>query len=793
MLPNNLPSPLTRFIGRDREIVTIIQLVSGDFFPSSDFPHSDFSREVNRARLVTLIGVGGSGKTRLAIEVARNLVDSLPPSGQLFTDGIWFIPLASLSTSTFLVQIILDQLNLRESPGMNPTETLAHILGKKNILLLFDNCEHLLEGCIRLFEMLLPACPGVTILATSRAALNLKGEVNYPVPPLKIVNPNERLSLANLVQCESVHLFGDRAQAVLPQFVFTEHNMRAVLQICQFLDGIPLAIELAAVRTKTLTPQEIAERLGNMLQLLRSSSPISEPRHQSLQTAFDWSWALLAMPEQVLFRRLAVFVGGWTLLAAEQVASDEHLEMRIVLDLHERLLDQSLIQRMDDARSERARYFMLQPVWQYALEKLKESGEIEQVCDRHLAYYETLAEQTWYDFLTPDWSAWPEKYAIELNNFRSSLNWSLYEGRIERGLRMTIALFHFWLEAGYLTESIEISKNLLSFPDASVPLPTRAKAFAFLANSLLRLGDHEAAITAATEALTIEKISPDTNTKAYALAALGHAYGLQGNYPQALVYLKQGLALFRESSYLPGLAWTLSRLGTVALQFGDYEQAGPPLTELAERMRESGNLMYLGYALRYCGFTLLQQGDTAGALRKFQDMLALFTKPEDVYGASLAAVAAVAIPLRQAQRAVRLLGCVSSNLEAFHTILLPYDLKLYKRNIDVLRTRLSEMVFNAAWEAGHKLTLAQAFQEALAVGDPHSSTSETPATHPLGLTGREVEVLRLVTLGFSNQEIAEHLVISRRTVHAHLRSIFDKLGVPSRTAAARQANRLNLI
>jgi len=790
MFSNNLPLQLTSFIGREREIAGVKRLLTnGDSFVPEHGRSSG-------ARLVTLTGTGGTGKTRVAMKIAEDLHGSQIPSESIFPDGIWFITLAALAPSASVTQAIMTALDMREVPGELLSETLIQRLRAKRMLLLMDNCEHLISQCAQLFEALLQKCPDVTILATSRAALNMMGEVIYPVPPMEIVNPNEQFPLTNLVQCESVRLFNDRAINVHPHFAITDQNVRAVTQICQLLDGIPLAIELAAIRVKTLTPQQIASRLGEMLQLLRTTSPTTLPRHRNLHAAFDWSHTLLTEPERILFRRLAVFAGGWTLEAAEEVTADTTISRSEIVDLHECLLDQSLIGRADNGQREHARYRMLVPVQQYALEKLAGSGEEKQIRDRHLAYFVTIAKSAWHGILTAEWLVWLERIKADIDNIRSALTWSLGEGDIEPGFQIGVALFQYWLEAVITREGIEIFQNFLHSPKATAPhlVRARAKTLAFLSLSYLRLGDHDRAVETANTALVLEAEVIDAEIKAYALAGLGHAYGLQKRFDEAFAYLNESLELFRALDHIPGQGWTLSRLGTVALHSGDYKRAEAWLSEQANLMRESGNLMYLTYAVRYEGFAILQQRRVQDALEKFLELLQLYERSEDVTPGSFTAVAATAIQIGQLKRAVKIMGFATARLESSHYTLLPYDHDVYDQTIDGLRVSLGEQAFQAGWEEGKKLTSDQAYLEALAVCNSQAvGSSESPQSDRTSLTEREIEVLRLVAQGLSNQEIADRLVISRRTVHAHLRSIYDKLDVTTRTAAAHEGLRFKLL
>lgn len=791
MLPNNLPIPLTRFIGREREIAAIQRALTGG---STGRPDPEQQGRGIPARLVTITGAGGSGKTRLAIEAARGLLEQRGQPERFFADGVWFISLASLSDPGLIDQVVASTLNLSESPRLTWVETLVNALRDTKALLLIDNCEHLGPACARLADTLLQACAHIAILATSRAPLNLMGEIIRVIPPLETPSPEDPLPANELLRYEAVRLFSDRAMAVRPQFGLTEQNAPAVLQICQQLDGIPLAIELAAVRIRMLTPQQIAGRLDDLFQLLHSTSPATIPRHQNLRLAFDWSYALLEEPERVIFRRLAAFAGGWTLEAAEQVIADERVPPGTVMGLHERLLGQSLIERADERQSRTARYRMLVPVWQYAQEKLAESGEAGAVRDRHLVYFAGMAERAQKGILSPDYPEWVDRIRREMDNVRSALRWSLGEGDIELGFRIAVALFQFWHEARLVSESIEIYQAHLDSPKASGPslLRIRGMALALLSMSHLRLADHEQAVQAADAALAIGASLRDPEIEAYGLVGLGHAYGLQARYPEALACLEKSLALFQELGNIRGQCWALSRLGTVALHMGEFERAEQWLEEMAGRSSEAGISTYVSYGLQYGGYALLYQGDIHGALQKFMQTQSSLSEWGTFSSANLAAFAAAAIATGQIVRAARLSGAAQHQIEIQRAVLLPYDLERHQDNLAALREWLGESVFQQAMEAGRKLTQAQIAEEISAIRVSPARSKGRLMRYPAGLTEREVEVLRLISLGMSNQEIAERLVISRRTVHAHVRSIFNKLDVTTRTAAAHEAARLKL-
>ena len=413
--PNNLPLELSSFVGREKELAEVRRLLES-------------------SRLLTLTGSGGCGKTRLAL-AAGELVEG-------FEDGVWVVDLAPLADPSLVPQAVASTLGVREQPGRLPTGTLSDYLGSKKVLLILDNCEHLVGACAELAEALLRSCPGLGVLATSREALGITGEVAWPVPALSLPDVRRLPDIESLLHYESAPLFVERAAAVRPTFALTEQNAVAVAQICYRLDGIPLAIELAAARAKVLSVEQIAERLDDCFRLLAAGGRTAMPRHRTLHATMDWSHELLPDEERALFRRLSVFAGGFSLEAAESVCAGEDLERDDVLELLSHLVDKSLVVTSD--RDGETRYRLLETIRQYTREKLSESGEAGQVREWHAGYYLALAEAAEPELKGERQVAWLERFERDHDNLRAAMRWLLERGESEKAARLGWALWLFW-------------------------------------------------------------------------------------------------------------------------------------------------------------------------------------------------------------------------------------------------------------------------------------------------------------------------------------------------------------
>jgi len=560
-LPNNLPVRLTSFIGREAEIAGLKELLPEN-------------------RLVTLIGAGGVGKTRLALQVAADLLDEHP-------DGVWWVDLARITDAGLVPSAVAAPLAVKEVPRQPLVETLKNDLRAKRTLILLDNCEHVVAACAELADALLHACPSLSILATSREPLGVEGEAPWRVPSLTLPDEKAPPSIESLSQYEAVRLFIERAIAVRPNFQVTNENAPAVAQICHRLDGIPLAMELAAARTRMMTPEQIAEGLMDRFHLLTGGVRTVMPRQQTLQASVDWSYNLLGEDERALLRRLSVFVGSFTLDAAEQVCSAEGSDRQQVLELLSRLVDRSLVQ-VEEAAAE-ARYRLLETIRQYGRDRLAESGEEAAVRTRHLDFYVALAERAEPELEGPGLMTWLDRLDLELGNLRAAMDWSAQAREADKGLRLTAPVWSFWLMRGHLSEGRGRFEAALS------------------------LGDDDPLLRAST------------------LIAAGTLENFYGNPVGARAFGEEALRIGRRLGDKRTAGRALTTLGTPAM-FLDPASAPALHEEAIELLRQTGDAHWLSAALRLSGVSQFLAGDLGLAHRRFQEALSVARPADDLYG-----------------------------------------------------------------------------------------------------------------------------------------------------------------
>lgn len=613
--PNNLPRPLTAFIGRERAIGELRRLLA-------------------ETHLLTVTGAGGSGKTRLSLEVAASLLDEFP-------DGVWLVECAPQADPTLVPQVLAATLGVREEAGRPLLETLVDLLRPKRVLLLFDNCEHLIDACARLTDALLRGCPEVKILSTSREILGLTGEVAYPVPPLSLPDARHLPPLVHLTEYEAIRLFLDRAVAVKPDFTLTEATAPAVAQICQRLDGIPLAIELAAARARSLSVHQITAHLDERFRLLTGGSRTALARHQTLRGLIDWSYDLLSEAERELLRRVSVFVGGWTLEGAAALCAGDGIDRFDIVDLLGRLMDKSLC--LTDDQGSDPRYRLLETIRQYGLQKLMETPEGEVVRARHRDFYLGFAEDAESRLQGPAQVEWLTRLEADHDNLRAALRWSLDRADTEPALRLGSALSLFWDTHGYVREGREWLDELLARareqPTSVVTTVGRralAKVLDGAARMRARWSEFPPATDLLTQGLAVWRELGDKHGIAEALNNLAAGATQSGDRARAKVLVAESLALFRELSDKRGTAHALNNLAEILNADGDLVSArvlfeeSVPLFEAVEDQRG------LSHALDNLGGILTTQGDYGSAEILYRKSLRLAEELGDKHAVATA-------------------------------------------------------------------------------------------------------------------------------------------------------------
>ncbi|MCI0398525.1 MAG: tetratricopeptide repeat protein [Chloroflexi bacterium] len=611
---HNLPIQLTSFIGREKEMAEIRRLLG-------------------TTRLLTLTGPGGTGKTRLALQVAGDLQE-------LFSDGLRFVELAPVTDPALVPQNVAAVLGLREEPGYPLVKTVVDYLRARSLLLILDNCEHLVAGAAELAETILRACPRVKILASSREALGIAGESTFTVPSLSLppIGSRHRPPVETLTQYEAVRLFIERAGAALPGFTVTNDNAPAVAQICHRLDGIPLAIELAAARVKTLQVEQIAARLDDRFPVLANTSRAAVPRQQTLRTLIDWSYNLLSEPERVLFRRLSVFAGGWTLPAAEAICDFRPIQNSFdVLDLLTQLANKSLVV-VERKQGAETHYHFMETIRQYAREKVLDAGEGDLARQRHWAYFLRLAEEAEPRLRDQGQQEWLDRLEVEHDNLRAALHWSLSSGQgssvwlpqepwsAEGGLRLASALWWFWFLRGYLSEGRRWFEGLLAEAGKGLPVPPARHGRALSQAGFLAFfqGDGERAAALAGEGLALARQQAgDQEGLALALFVMGNAHNGRGDRAQAAVLFQESLALFRALSNDWGVALVLNVVGWGAFLRRNYKQAEAMAKECLMLRRKLGVKVGIAAALDLLGSIARVQGHYQRAAALLEESLAL--------------------------------------------------------------------------------------------------------------------------------------------------------------------------
>lgn len=765
---HNLPAPISSFVGRDRE---------------SD----EIKRLLRETRLLTIVGPGGVGKTRLAMKVARDAAAS-------YRDGVWCVKVAPLADPGLVAQAAARTLGLSEQPGQTALTTLVGALASKDMLLVLDNCEHLVASCAQLAETLLSSCPGIQIMATSRDMLGVTGEVIENVAPFAIPEPDSYASVERLLEVDAMRLLVERVRYRQPEFQLTVENAAAAVEICRQVAGIPLAIELAAARAGALSLDQIAARLSDGIALLAGGSRTGEPRHHTLKATLDWSYDLLTPTEQTLFDRLSVFAGGWTLEAAEVIGAGEDHEVGNVLDELSRLVDQSLV--VADVMPEGdVRYRMLWPIRQYALQRLAEAGRAEEVRRRHAALFLALAARAEPKLRGPEQVHWLGRLSLERDNFRAALAWyASPDADDHTGLEFAANLWQFWYLRGYLREGREWLQKMLARAD-DPPALERARARALRGAGILASaqGDYEQAIDFLEEALALYRIQePEPGSGCGScLNSLGIIACEQGDYARATSLHDEALALRRRCGDKVDIAASLLNMGFAVNIQGDWRRSRALHEEALALGREEGNTALVALCLHNLGYITLQQNEFNQAVPLLTESLALTSDVGEKrrMASCLEGLGTAALRLDQLVRSARLYGAASALREAIGAPMYPDEQADWERIVGEVRSALGEATFTREWDKGRALPMDEAVAYAL-----HDATHEremergqaqpAPDATTSMLSNREREVVDLVALGLTSREIAKQLGITARTVDTHVGKILVKLGLSSRAQAA---------
>ncbi|MGE5251115.1 MAG: adenylate/guanylate cyclase domain-containing protein [Bacteroidota bacterium] len=732
---HNLPAQMTSFIGREREV-------------------HDIRRTLAEHRLVTLTGSGGAGKTRLAIQVGTEYVEQFP-------GGVWLAELAAVTDAGLVPQTLVSIFNLRAERRRSAVDVLIDYLNGKTALLVLDNCEHLIEACAQTGEALLKACPDLRILATSREALGIAGEFAYRVPSLYTPDPEHLPPLEELEKVEAVRLFVERAAAAKPGFALKKENAAALAQICARLDGIPLAIELAASRVKVLAPEQIARRLDDRFQLLTGGTRTALQRHQTLRALIDWSYGLLSAEEKRLFRRLAVFAGGWTLDAAEAVCGEEKGGPE-VLDLLTRLVEKSLV-FIEEFDGE-IRYHRLETIRQYSRERLLETDEVNAVRDRHLEYFVTFAELVDDRLKGGEQVRWQRRMAAELDNLRAALDWGLNRDP-DRALQIAGAANLFWTAGGYSAEGFRWTQKALEAVE-NTPLPpglrpdqrllARARALRGLTRLYLSLGDNSRARRAAEESVALYRQSPDRRGLAFALVVLAYPLEFLGERDRAeaalqesnaiaheegdvytvcrslnllarivldlyhdlglsKAYAEESIRLAREAGLRSQEAQASEILGSIANRRSDYDEARAYFRESIRVYEEMG--ARFNVTLEQSNLAHLERGlgNYEKALGYYRETIAAFRDigQTGAVAHQLECFGFIARAQSHDERAAQLFAAASALRETAGTPRTPDEEPYFEAQLRGLQQEMDPAQFGALWSRGHAMGIERAIEFAL--------------------------------------------------------------------------------
>ena len=779
---NPLPHQFSPLIGREKAVAAVLEML-----------------RLPQTRLVTLVGPGGVGKTRLALQVAAELVgDPVAPG------GVSFVELADIRDPALVIPTIASTLAVSDSGTVSPLAfLLEHLSGRAEILVL-DNLEQVPGAFVQLGE-LLTGCPSLRLLVTSRVPLRLRGEREYPVAPLRLPDLEQLSTVDQLAACEAVRLYVERAREIQPEFLLTSGNSAAVAEICVRLDGLPLAIELAAARVKLLTPQSMLARLEQRLPLLTGGARDMPMRQQTLRDTIAWSYDLLESEEQTLFRRLAVFVGGWTLEAAEAICAPGMVGAGLtVVDALDVLVRQSLVLQGEQPDGS-TRFTMLGTIGEFALDALAADPERLEVQRRHASYFLSIVdvvgpEGVISDALLPAMEEAVERIEPDVDNLRAALSWTLDRHATEPELLRTVlrgspTMIDIWRRDGRLSEGRRWIAAALQRTPGAIDRD-RGTGLGIAAYLAVEQGDYAHAHACLDEGLAISDTLDDLWLRGGTLLGIGRLAFWQGDLSRSMTAFEELSVLGRQLGIQGWQTVALEYLAGIAREQRDFSRAVALLEEALAIDQELGGIN--PYLLTALGDALLRQGNLARSRLVLTQSLQLIRPHGRTRSVAdcLESVARLAVAEGQMERAVRLLGCASQIYDELGTQPRSSERAEYDQMLDVLRSEVSSPLWEVAWEAGRAMTVDEAIDNALHF---EITLLDEPASAPLfvsvsgGLSKRQLEVLHLITEGHSNQEIATMLFISQHADANHVASILNKLGVSSRTAAVASATRQGII
>lgn len=752
---SNLPADVSSFVGRRHET-------------------SEVRRLLGRSRLVTLTGVGGVGKTRLALRVGFGL-------RRMFDDGVWLVDLSPLTDPNLIAQATAEALGIRDQSSRPAGAVLSDHLRDRRLLLILDNCEHLLQECAVLVDELMSSASNLRVLVTSRQPLNLTSEHTMPVPPLSLPNDGDQTGRAELVQSEAVTLFTERAKAVAPDFTVNADNRNAVVRICRELDGLPLAIELAAVRVRSLSPKQIVDRLSDRYRLLTSGPRAVAPRHQSLQALVDWSYDLCSTEEQLLWARASVFAGGFDLEALEQVCSGESIDTEDVIDLVADLINKSIL--IKDGPGSPARYRMLETIREHGRQRLAASGDEDRMRRRHRDHYRRLAERASERVFGRYQVEWFGRLLLEHANMRLALEYCRdHPEERPTGLRLATDLLYHWITSYYLHEGRKWLDTMLAATQDQ-HTPTRADGLWSTGWLAIIQGDIPSAKSLLAEGRELAEELEFQRAAGYVALFSGMAAMYTGEATTALDLYAEALRHHRTVGNPHGIASTLIQSSLTHSFLGDYERAIALGEECVAVCDSVGDIWHKSYARMAMGVEVWVRGDTRKATVFERESLRFNQTMDDCLGIALniEVLAWIAAKDGDYERAARMLGSLRSLWRSIGAPLSGYGHLIGYHDECEARTQraLGERTFRTLVAEGAKLS----FEQAVAYGfqeEPLAVEQAAPDADSTMLTKREREIARLVADGRSNKEIAATLVIAQRTAEAHVAHILSKLGFNSR-------------